>query len=358
MFEIDRIPASVLRVMSDKGVQTESILLAAYCDRDTEQRPADTYLLATQKELFVLCGAVDAVHNEFSERSFVRYEIADLHHFQVEELLSAGRLTAKQGEENVPVFLASFTNFCKASVFLFAKYAQKIVDDGSFELDPKDNPADRYCPKCGMRYPDVNRRICPRCMEKGKLFRRFSVFLLRYKLYLTLAVISLSLMTAASILAPYLSSGFFYDQVIFGTGEFAGQLLTVLFLVVGTRVLKTLTSIIHNYVTSAISAHMVFDLKKTIFQAIERLSISFFTGRQTGGLMTQINEDSNTIYSFFCDQIPYFAVSIVEVAVVGVLLFCISPLLAALSLLTVPVFLVMMRWLFRNQKRLHQKQQW
>ena len=37
------------------------------------------------------------------------------------------------------------------------------------------------------------------------------------------------------------------------------------------------------------------------------------------------------------------------------MLFCISPLLALLSLITVPVFLLMMRWLFRNQKKLHQK---
>ena len=355
MFEIDRIPASVRRRIAERGIAEESLLLGAYCDRDLSQNPADVYLFATETELLVLCGKQDDVQDAFCEQSFLQYKIQELHHFQVEELLSAGRLIAKQGEGDVPVFLASFTNFCKTSMFLFSKYAQKIADDGCFELDPKDDPVDKRCPKCGMRYPDLNRRVCPRCMEKGKLFRRFSVFLLRYKLYLALTIISLALMTAASILAPYFSSGFFYDEVIFGTGKFAGQLLIVLFLVVATRILRTLTSVVHNYVTSAIAARMVFDLKKTIFQAIERLSISFFTGRQTGGLMTQVNEDSNTIYSFFCDQVPYFVVSIVEVLVVGVLLFCISPLLALLSLLTVPVFLLMMRWLFRNQKKLHQK---
>ena len=139
MFEIDKIPASVRRVMADHGVSEESLLLSAYCDRDVSQKPADTYLFATKSDLFVLCGTHyrTAATEDFSERSFIRYEITDLHHFQVEELLSAGRLTVKQGEENVPVFLASFTNFCKASAFLFAKYAQKIVDDGGFELDPK-----------------------------------------------------------------------------------------------------------------------------------------------------------------------------------------------------------------------------
>ena len=98
---------------------------------------------------------------------------------------------------------------------------------------------------------------------------------------------------------------------------------------------------------------MVFDLKKTIFGAIERLSLGFFTGRQTGGLMTQVNDDSNTIYEFFCDGVPYFVINVVQVVVLTVLLFWIQPLLAALALITVPVFFLLMRWLFRNEKMLH-----
>ena len=225
MFEIDSIPKRVLEVLSKQEIAYESLLLGAYCDRDTDQKPAEVYLFATERELLILCG--ETAENDFCLRRFDRYPIDELHDFHVEELLSAGRLVVRRGEEDVPLFLASFTNFCKESMFLFAKYAGRIAKGEAVEIDPKDDPSEKFCPKCGMRYPDANRHICPRCMEKGKLFRRFSVFLLRYKGYLIFAILSLSVLTGANILVPYFSSGFFYDEVIYGVGEFAGQIITV-----------------------------------------------------------------------------------------------------------------------------------
>ena len=348
MFSIDRIPEGVLDIVTSHGIDAKNILLAAHADRTKEHTVGDAYLFATAESLILL-------HKGEGENTYAitSYSIKDLHGIAVEELLSSGRLTARQGEENTPILLAAFTNFCKESMFLFAKYANKLAMGEELVIDEKDDPAQKLCPKCGLRYPDLNRRICPHCMEKGKIFRRFSVFLLRYRASIIITMISLAAMTALSILAPYLSSGFFYDEVIYGVGEFAGEILMVLGLIIATRLLKTLVTMVNNYVTSHIAAKMVFDLKKTIFSAIERLSLSFFTGRQTGGLMTQINEDANTIYSFFCDGVPYMLINIVQVIVLAVLLFMMQPLLALVSLITVPAFLFFIKWMYRRQRMYH-----
>ena len=361
MFEIDRVPTYVIEKLAALGIEPVAVELAARADRDREQNSAEVYLFATRERLFVLHGETlgrkalshgETASQDFREVSCASYALCELREIRVEELLSSGLLTAKNADGE-PILLASFTNFCKASMFLFAKYAERLAKGEELEIDPKDDPKSKSCPVCGLRYPDQNRKICPHCMERGKLFRRFSQFFLRYRAYLVMTLLSLVLLTAMSILAPYFSSGFFYDQVIFGTGEFAGQILTVLFLVISTKILKMLATMVNNYVTSVIAAKMVFDLKKTIFGAIERLSLGFFTGRQTGGLMTQINEDSHVIYTFFCDRVPYLIISLVQVIVLTVLLFLIEPLLAVLTMITVPVFILLMRWLFRNQKKLH-----
>ena len=349
MFAIDRIPEEVLDILLARGIDANSILLAAHADRTREHTVGDEYLFATTEQLIVLHNKETADGNPV----LTTYLIKELRGISVEELLSSGRLVAKRGEENTPILVAAFTNFCKESMFLFAKYANKIAAGEELVIDEKDDPASKLCPKCGLRYPDLNRRICPHCMEKGKLFRRFSVFLLRYRASIIITMVSLAVMTALSILAPYLSSGFFYDEVIYGVGEFAGQILLVLGLIIATRLLKTLVTMVNNYVTSRIAAKMVFDLKKTIFSAIERLSLSFFTGRQTGGLMTQINEDANTIYSFFCDGVPYMLINIVQVIVLAILLFTMQPLLALLSLTTVPAFLLFIKWMYRRQRMYH-----
>lgn len=368
MFEIDKIPSTVTDALLQKGLNPAEILLGAYCDRSREQTPLEVYLLATEHALWILSGVHvtestgtrkkirhPRPNRTFREINFEVFSLSELCEFRVEELLSAGRLTAKRREDHRPVFLAAFTNFCKESMFLFAKYAEKICAGEPLEIDPKDDPAEKCCPKCGMRYPDLNRKVCPHCMEKGKLFRRFSTFFLQYKAYLFLMILSLTVLTAMSILVPYLSSGFFYDEVIYGTGKFAGQILLVLGLIVATRILKLIATMVNNLVTSTIAAKMVFDLKKTIFQSIEKLSLRFFTGRQTGGLMTQVNEDANTIYSFFCDGLPYVIVNIVQIVVLVVLLFMIEPILAVLAFVTVPVFMLLLRWLFRRERMFHAK---
>ena len=348
MFAIDRIPNDIFAFLTSQGIDVNSILLAAYADRTREHMVGDEYLFATEESLIHL-------HKGKGENIplVTSYPIKELRGICVEELLSSGRLVAHRKEENEPVLLAAFTNFCKESMFLFAKYANKVAAGEEIVIDEKDDPAAKQCPKCGLRYPDLNRRICPHCMEKGKIFRRFSVFLMRYRVSILITMLSLAAMTAFSILAPYLSSGFFYDEVIYGVGEFAGEILLVLGLIIATRLGKTLVTMVNNYVTSRIAANMVFDLKKTIFSAIERLSLGFFTGRQTGGLMTQINEDANTIYSFFCDGVPYMLINIVQVIVLAILLFTMQPMLALVSLITVPAFLFLVKWMYRRQRMYH-----
>ncbi len=354
MFEFDQIPAGVKECIKGQGICPDDLIIAAYCDRDRNQQVCDTYLFADKTHLYILWGKLHQ-NGSLEKGNIETYLLADYKRFSVEEMLSTGRLVAREKNREDPVLLAVFTNFCKDSVFLFSKYLGKI-SKGEFEgIDPKDDPERHHCPKCGMRYPDSNRPICPRCMEKGKLYKRFGVFLLKYKVNLIILIISLVALTAMSILTPYLSRGFFYDEVIYGTGEFAGEILLVLGIMVGTQVLMTLTKMVNSYLASKIALRTVFDLKKTIFSSIKRLSLSFFTGRQTGGLMTQVNSDATTINMFFCDGVPYMLINAVQVIVVTVLLFTIQPLLALLSLITAPLFILSIRWLYGRSRRLHAK---
>lgn len=347
MFEIDCIPSTVREEIFPQLIREDELLLAAHADCNREQERADVYLLATKERLVLFSPGGKARTEE--------YRLEELCDFRVEELLSAGRLSVKQKENGEPVLLCCFTNFCKESMLLFAKYAEKLAQGEPLEIHPKDTYEYKHCPKCGMRYPDPDRHVCPHCMEKGKMFLRFAGFFKKYTGYLVATLVSLLLLTAMGIVTPYLSSGFFYDEVILGDGRFAGRLLFVLMLVIGTRLLRLLATIINNYVTSVVAAKVMFDLKKTIFSAIERLSLSFFTGRQTGGLMTQVNEDANTLYTFFCDGVPYLIVNAVQVIALTVIVFCIEPFLALVSLLTIPVFLVLLRWIFRKSRLLHHK---
>ncbi len=362
----DKIPEYIYRSLESEGVNSNDLMLAAYCDMNDEHIFCDTYILVTTDKLFVISGSValdrvdgnSRLEKVWNEESFREYDVSSIEALKCEEMLSSARLTAKTADGEY-IFLTALTNTCRNSVLLLIKYFERMkkgdIVSPDFEIDKEDDPAERCCPKCGMRYPDKNRKICPKCMEKGKLYRRFGMFLAKYKKYIAVMLMSLILLTATSVLVPYFSNEFFFDEVLNPDGSFFGEILLVIGIIIATRLLSQLFSIVNGFISAKIAARIVFDLKMTVFKSIEKLSLTFFGGRQTGGLMTQVNNDSNTIYSFFCDGVPYFLINIVQVVVVCVILFIENPLLAALSLVTVPLFFLLILKSYRQETKLHAK---
>lgn len=367
MLVTDKIPNHVYESLKREGVDTDKIMMATYADMDRDHVFCDTYIVATADSLYVISGTVSIsgaepskkqIDRVWNESAFELYSLSEIKELKLEEMQSSARITAKL-ESGDYAFLTAMTNTCRSSVLIFIKYFERMkkgeIADVDFEIDDEDKPESRCCPKCGMRYPDKDRKVCPKCMEKGKLYRRFGMFLVKYKGYIAVMLLSLLLLTGASILIPYFSNEFFYDEVLREDGSFFGELLLVIGLIVGTRVLSQIFTIINGRISAKIAARIVYDLKMTVFTSIEKLSLSFFNGRQTGALMTQVNNDSNTIYYFFCDGIPYFLINVVQVIVICVLLFIENPLLALCSLFTVPLFFLIILRSYRKEMKLHAK---
>ncbi len=365
MVSFDKIPNYVFDILTEKGADIDNIYIATYCDMDSEHNFCDTYVVATNEYLYVLSGFETLVQKEnarkgldkcWTETDYREYSLKNFEDVRLEELISSSRIVAKTTDGNA-VFLTAMTNFCKGNAGLFCKYFSRIkkgeITSPDFEIDKEDDPKENCCPKCGMRYPDRNRKICPRCMEKGKLFTRFGMFLLKYKKELAILIASLVLMTSMGILTPYFSKGFFFDEILDENGSLFGKVLVAVGIVIATQVLLSVGDIINGYISTKIAAKIVYDLKNTIFGAIEKLSMGFFSARQTGGLMTQVNTDSNTIYGFFCDGVPFFLTNIVQVAVLVIILFSMNPLLAAMTLVTIPVFFVILRRTYGVSHKLH-----
>ncbi len=364
MFVLGKIPSHVLPLFEKKGIDLEKLYLLTYCDMDSEHNFCDTYIAATDKELFLLSGREilkakahgKGLETEFSEIDFKAYPLEKIDKIKVEELLSSARLVITEKEVG-DTELCGMTNFCKGNANCFVKYLNKIkngdITSSDFEIDKEDDPKEICCPKCGMRYSDRNRKICPKCMEKGKFFTRFGTLLLKYKIELIILFVSLFALTGAAILTPYFSKGFFFDKVLSKGGSLYGEVLLCVGIVAATQLFSHIADMVNGFIATKIAAKIVYDLKNTIFGSIEKLSMSFFSGRQTGGLMTQVNDDSNTIYGFFCDGIPYFLINIIQVVVLCVILFTMNPLLAALSLITIPFFFIALKGTFNPSKKLH-----
>ncbi len=366
VFEIDKIEYAVLRALESENISPAQVRLAFKTDLSTDHTFCDRYVFATDDQLVIIEGRDEYktrkggfFGSQKSEKVFIKmsaviYDLSTLDCFRVEELSSSARLVATDKDKKT-VLLAAFTNFYKQSAQIFVKYIP-LVKMGSFTgADKTDKAATERCPVCSRRLPRDASNICPHCAKSGSQFLRMASFFAKYKGYIAAMIASFALLTVAGIIAPYLSSGFFYDEVLKPGGTFYGKILTVLFIVVFIKLINQAATMVNNYVTSIIAAKVIYDMKLRIFSSIERLSVSFFSDTQTGGLMSQVNNDSRTIYFFFCDVVPYFLIHIVQVIALAAIMLSMSPVLAIAALIPVPLYFAILKFQFTTDRKYHNR---
>lgn len=208
------------------------------------------------------------------------------------------------------------------------------------------------CPKCGMLYPERGRQVCPRCMKKHAIFGRLLGLAGKYKLSIVLIILLMLLNSATGLVIPYLSGTVFFDQALAGNGRFAGQIVQVILLIVLFRTLSLLFGIGFGILNAKLAANVAFDLKSNVFSSLQRLSLAFFQKRQTGQLMTRVNNDATDVQYFFTDGISYFIVNAMNIiGIVSILLF-IDWKLTLLSLIPLPFILFIVRKVFPKLWRL------
>ena len=153
MLITDRIPEYVFSSLEKEGVDRSEIMLATYCDMDTEHVLCDTYILASKSDLYVISGVTalekqggDRAEKIWRESSFRKYGVEDIEKLKCEELLSGARFVAK-GKDGEHIFLSAHTNTCKSSVLLFIKYFDRMkkgeITSPDFEIDKEDDPSER-----------------------------------------------------------------------------------------------------------------------------------------------------------------------------------------------------------------------
>lgn len=360
MLTLNQIPNLILSRFPERNLAEEDCLVALHTDRSHDGMPRETYAFLFPGKLIVWEGVTALIPKEenrkrghrspaprFEETRFDEYSLDGLTGFAVDPFISGVRLSARWKDGNSLTLLIS-SNLSKDAVYDFCSALKEWEKSGNLDhFHVRDR--ELCCPKCGTIYPDPKRKICPKCMDKGKILLRMWVFCKRYKWKITASVLLMVLVSALGILTPYISSAFFYDQVLDPAvgSQFYGKVALVILLIASARLLSTLFDILNQTIQSIVGSRIIYDLRKTIFNAIERLSLSFFTNRQTGGLITQVNSDADSLHWFFTDGLPWFMINIVQIIGVTVIMIGINAPLSILALCLVPVF-------FSSLIRIHQ----
>ena len=165
---------------------------------------------------------------------------------------------------------------------------------------------------------------------------------------MVLVTLFILLSAAFNVIMPYHSGTMYFDQVLGKKSTFtgvwslaAGDFVVLLLLVMGawfvTRVATYVVNVFQLILVGKIVPRVVRKIKEDVFAALRRLSLSFFTDRKTGGLMTRVLGDAGEVTGFFIDGLPYVLGNAAQGVALVIMMFALNWQLAVLAVSVVPI---------------------
>jgi ATP-binding cassette subfamily B protein len=107
--------------------------------------------------------------------------------------------------------------------------------------------------------------------------------------------------------------------------------------ILGIYVINTGLGTIRNYMMRWLGNKIIYDLRTSAYEHLQRLSLSFYNKKETGRLMSRISHDTERLQDFIVRGIQEFLMDILTLIGMCVVLFVVNWRLAALTLIPIPV---------------------
>ncbi|GAH67731.1 unnamed protein product [marine sediment metagenome] len=164
------VPPKPREFLHSGGMGECTIRAAGTSDLSLTRRYEERWVLATDDELLLVSvdGAVESVSYESFED------------IKAENLVTSGLLTITSDDSQR--ILCRFSNSRLKSFSLLARLASKLKKGEELtDEDYAEGSTEEVCPRCGLRYPDQSRMVCPKCVDRRSIFVRLLGYFPRYR---------------------------------------------------------------------------------------------------------------------------------------------------------------------------------
>jgi len=166
----------------------------------------------------------------------------------------------------------------------------------------------------------------------------------RYTLPLFLTVLSMLLLVGAQLVIPWIiktliaavTAGSFNEQ----TFSLVTQ-LTVVALIV--YLVRGGLQFVRSYAAHVAGWGVVADLRKHIYEHMQRLTLRFYEDKQTGQMMSRVVNDTDLFERLIAHAIPDVMVNAVTLVAISAVLFAMNWQLTLLSMLPIPLVILSLR---------------
>ncbi|MBV8212384.1 MAG: ABC transporter ATP-binding protein [Verrucomicrobia bacterium] len=181
-------------------------------------------------------------------------------------------------------------------------------------------------------------------------------YLKPYRWQVTLGMTGASIMTLARLLPPLLTAHVIDDAIRpFQNGTLAASAAWQLALVLlaglaATFVVQELAAWVRLRTMAVLGEHVARDLRTEMYDHLHRLSVSFFSSKQTGSIISRVGSDSDRIWDFIAFGVVELSLSFLLLIGLSIVLIALDFKLGLIMSLPLPLLLYL---IYRNGKTMH-----
>lgn len=166
--------------------------------------------------------------------------------------------------------------------------------------------------------------------------------------YLVLSVVTAALAVATPILA-----GRVVDAIV--AGDETAVVVRLALLIAAIALLEAGLAIVTRWLSASIGEDLILDLRRAVFDHVQRMPVAFFTRTRTGALVSRLNNDVIGAQRAFSDTLSGVVGNLVTLVITLVVMIGISWQITLLSLLLLPVFVLPARRMGARLARLNRE---
>jgi ATP-binding cassette, subfamily B, bacterial len=114
----------------------------------------------------------------------------------------------------------------------------------------------------------------------------------------------------------------------------------IAFVIAGLAVLDALLSFAQRWYSARIGEGLIYDMRTSVFDHVQRMPLAFFTRTQTGALVSRLNNDVLGAQQAFTSTLSGLVSNVVSLVLTAAVMFSLSWQITALSLVMLPVFVI------------------
>lgn len=160
-----------------------------------------------------------------------------------------------------------------------------------------------------------------------------------------------ALASGASILSPYVTGN------VITAIRSGNPIFSVLILLLALYVCEWLIKFLQQFLMASIGQRIIHHIRLTLFDKMKTLPLSFFDRRQHGELMSRLTNDVDNISTTISNSLTLLLTYGFTIIGILIIMFCLSPLLTFVSLISVGLILGLTKLVTKHTKKLFAEQQ-